>query len=530
MEENKLEYCEIRLKTPLDLIGASTEQDDEGYFIDGQWYLKEMEPFIPSNRTITVLKEFDYYVFQSSNKEEYRIQAGMVDEVLANVSKPAWWSSDPVYGNTSPATPPPEPQPAINHFEGAVTVYKKKPRAKNKFPIEVGDLCLVNGLIIPQTVTGVINDGNTYKIEVAGATTQLKSEDVFPLYELDLTKLDRKLELGDVVSVNTYGYVLMTSADFITNALTVGFTRVYRHTDPNNNLIPRKIFKQYKGGEITDSTGKKISSEELKKAESNRFKPTIEVIQSDFEIELIAKHYGISPADVKPKEVQVLKALEVLLDHPECVAQKEWALIVGPSGSGKTTVAVEYAESKGLDYIIQGGSAQLTVDDLLGYNSITTGDYFPSLLRGAIEEGKVFILDEIDACNPNTLLCLNAFKRDKVQFPDALIEVHPEFRFLATANTLMYSEDYNGRSAMDRATIKRFSTLFYDLTKAELAVRYGFEETKGLTDKMTDKKAYSSSEYELIHGCILQPKGDLDPRDIQRMVRMNKLKKEGAFK
>lgn len=175
-------------------------------------------------------------------------------------------------------------------------------------------------------------------------------------------------------------------------------------------------------------------------------------------------------------------------------------------------------------------NAQVTVDDLLGYNSITTGEYFPSLLRDAVETGKVFILDEVDASNPNTLLCLNAFKLNKIQFPDKLVDVHPNFRMIATANTLVRSEDYNGRSAMDRATIKRFNILFYDLTEVEIAVRYGFENVKNLTSKLTDKPLYSKSDYEVIHGCMLQPKGDLDPRDIQRMVMINRLTKDGAFK
>ena len=63
-----------------------------------------------------------------------------------------------------------------------------------------------------------------------------------------------------------------------------------------------------------------------------------------------------------------------------------------------------------------------------------------------------------------------------------------------------------------------------------MAVRYGFEDTKAYADKLTDKKAYNTSEYRLIHGCLLESLGDFDPRDIQRLVRNKKLEKEGAFK
>lgn len=524
METNNLEYVDLVIKSPAELKNSAQEVDvlasGEEYLINNQWWTMEMEALVPGNRVITAFKELDYFVWAAGG-EEFRVEAGMT----------VWAATAPVTNAAPSSTTVVEP--VKNPFEDNTKVYKAKPKAKNLYPIEVGDFVLVNGLSIPQVVTDIINDGAKYKVEVAGASTPLLSTQVFPVYPLDTSGSTPEIEIGDVIDTANYGVVYVTDGETIKKikASGVGTYKIYRHTDPNNKLIPRQKLKKYSTGEYVDvKSGERLKGTALDKALEARFQPSIEEVDGSFEIEVIAKHYGIKPEQVKPKEVQILKTLEVLLDHPDCVKDKEWAMIVGPSGSGKTTVAVEYAESKGLEYIIQGGSAQLTVDDLLGYNSITTGEYFPSLLRDAIENGKVFILDEIDACSTNTLLCLNAFKRDEVQFPDKIIKAHPDFRFIATANTLMYSEDYNGRSAMDRATIKRFSVLFYDLTKAELAVRYGFEETKDLVSNVTDKKAYSTSEYKLVHGCILEPTGDYDPRDIQRLVRSRRLEKEGAFK
>lgn len=554
METNNLEYVELIIKSPAELKNSAQEVDTlasgEEYLINNQWWTLEMEALLPANRNIVAFKELDYFVWAAGG-EEFRVEAGMtVNAAVAPVTNAP--SPNPITSATPSSTTVVEP--VKNPFEDNTKIYKAKPKTRNLYPIEVGDFVLVNGLSIPQVVTNIINDGdcvlvndlstpqvvtNTindgakYKVEVAGTTTSLLSTQVFPVYPLDTSGSTPEIEIGDVIDTQRYGVVYVTDGETIKKIKEsgVGSYKMYRHTDPNNKLIPRQKLKKYSTGEYVDvKSGERLKGTALGKALEARFQPSIEEIDSSFEIEVIAKHYGIKPEQVKPKEVQILKTLEVLLDHPDCVKDKEWAMIVGPSGSGKTTVAVEYAESKGLDYIIQGGSAQLTVDDLLGYNSITTGEYFPSLLRDAIENGKVFILDEIDACSTNTLLCLNAFKRDEVQFPDKIIKAHPDFRFIATANTLMYSEDYNGRSAMDRATIKRFSVLFYDLTKAELAVRYGFEETKDLVSNVTDKKAYSTSEYKLVHGCILEPTGDYDPRDIQRLVRSNRLEKEGAFK
>ena len=205
-----------------------------------------------------------------------------------------------------------------------------------------------------------------------------------------------------------------------------------------------------------------------------------EDIAVNHNLDEIAKHYNVTHDKLIRREVDILKQIEVALDHPLNVARAESVLIFGPSGSGKTTVAIEYANNKGIPYILQQGHAQLTVDDLLGYKSITDGTYFPSLLRDAVENGKIFIIDEIDACNPNTLLALNSLKNKKFQFADKLVDIHPNFRFISTANTLEYSDVYNGRSKLDKATLARSKHIEYNLENHHLAIRYGLEHIKDI--------------------------------------------------
>lgn len=554
IDENA-EMCFIEIK-PLSYFEQNhKEKSDDGFFLNDQWFMYEFNDVLPAHRTIYAMKEEDYFVVKMSNDYEYRVQAEwctVIEDTVAISRGIVYYTP---YGGKPMSLTPEElaqQQEAARLAEEAAAEERRiieeqekkskddflaiigtapkvfaKPKGKvkkNVLPIEVGDTVLIVNKEVPQLVTAV--DSDTITVQFGGT---FSPTEVYPYY---VTIGGTKPELGDIALVLIDGEVksiLLTSGELLSavqNTKYCSLQSVLRNTGTGAKCFARGSFKVYSSGEVIDTvSGKQVDPSVL----NDRFKPVVENIKGSFEIELIARHYGINVKDVKPKEVQILKTLEIVLDNPECAKDKEWALIVGPSGSGKTTVAVEYAESKNLEYIIQGGSAQLTVDDLLGYNSITTGEYFPSLLRDAIENGKVFILDEIDACNINTLLSLNAFKRDIVQFPDKLVKVHHDFRLIATANTLNYSEDYNGRSAMDRATIKRFSILFYDLTQAEIAVRYGFEETKELAGKMTGKKAYSTSEYRLIHGCILEPTGDYDPRDIQRIVRNRRLEKEGAF-
>lgn len=234
---------------------------------------------------------------------------------------------------------------------------------------------------------------------------------------------------------------------------------------------------------------------------------TVNIVYEDIKvnhnIDAIAKHYNISHDKLTRREVDIIKQIEVALDHPLNVARAESVLIFGPSGSGKTTVAIEYANNKGIPYILQQGHAQLTVDDLLGYKSITDGTYFPSLLRDAVENGKIFIIDEIDACNPNTLLALNSLKNKKFQFADRLVDIHPDFRLLSTANTLEYSDVYNGRSKLDKATLARSKHIEYNLEDHHLALRYGLEHIKDI--KNIDR---------------------LEPREIERLVTEAIIEKE----
>ena len=168
---------------------------------------------------------------------------------------------------------------------------------------------------------------------------------------------------------------------------------------------------------------------------------------------------------------------------------------------------------KKLEYVIMQGNAQLSQDDFIGYKSIIKSDkdltsedlYVRSLLRECVEHGKIFILDEMDACNPNTLICLNSLKNKKFQFPDKLVDVHPNFRFIATANTLEYNDVYNGRSKLDKATLDRFDIIDANMEEHHLAVRYGLNYIKEI--KNINKKS---------------------PREVEREVTKAKIKEESA--
>lgn len=146
------------------------------------------------------------------------------------------------------------------------------------------------------------------------------------------------------------------------------------------------------------------------------------------------------------------KFSEVLL----LVSENIPVLLRGERGSGKTTLIHQVAEELSLPFYAVSMTRQTTLSHLMGFISVN-GVYVPSLLRKAIEHGGVFLLDEIDAADPNVILALNTIENGFVSFPDVIVQVHPDFRLTATANPS--HRDYTGRSTLDAATLDRFDKI-----------------------------------------------------------------------
>lgn len=133
-----------------------------------------------------------------------------------------------------------------------------------------------------------------------------------------------------------------------------------------------------------------------------------------------------------------------------------WA--AGPAGSGKTTAASQAADVLGLPaYVLPCGMA--TNDwSLLGFTN-PDGNYIPGHMRQPFEHGGVFVLDEIDNTNPSVLTTINgALSGSSYQFPDVLVQRHPDFVVVGCANTWGNGPDrmYVGRNQLDAATLDRF--------------------------------------------------------------------------
>lgn len=150
--------------------------------------------------------------------------------------------------------------------------------------------------------------------------------------------------------------------------------------------------------------------------------------------------------------------------------------LVGPAGSGKTSIAAAVADALELPHYSLSVCQLTSKADLLGYRNVSNGEYVRTDLREAFEHGGVFLLDEVDAGNPNVMVVMNALMaNDYVSFPDGMVKRSPNFRLIAGANTIGMGANtqYVGRNKLDEATRDRFALMQFPYDPAIEAAMCG---------------------------------------------------------
>jgi hypothetical protein len=151
----------------------------------------------------------------------------------------------------------------------------------------------------------------------------------------------------------------------------------------------------------------------------------------------------------------------------QLAASRRNILLVGPAGCGKTFLAKLVADSLKLKFGSVSCTAGMSESHLLG-RSIP--DFHKGLSRfqgtdflDCYENGGVFLLDEIDAADPNLLLAINSAIANGYcnvpNRPDKPRAIrHKDFVMIATANTFGRGATrvYAGRNQLDDATLDRF--------------------------------------------------------------------------
>lgn len=143
----------------------------------------------------------------------------------------------------------------------------------------------------------------------------------------------------------------------------------------------------------------------------------------------------------------------------------------GPAGTGKTSLGTSVAQALGLPCHVASMHDMMDFGDMVGFLSPTTGEAVRSAdaeaLRRMFGEGGVYVEDEIDNGNANTIAGLNNLMlADEFHFPgDAEpTKRHPDFYLIAAANTYGTgpTAEYVGRNALDAASLNRFTMVEVD--------------------------------------------------------------------
>jgi len=202
---------------------------------------------------------------------------------------------------------------------------------------------------------------------------------------------------------------------------------------------------------------KPVIKNEIKEELREEFKPVVEKV-------VVREHGG----EESTKKVEGVLPEE--FDHILRLASLRFnILLVGPTGCGKTYIAKKVAEALELEFSAISVTIGMSKSDLLGYLlPIKAGgefDYVPAPFVTAFESGGVFLLDEVDNADPNTLGIMNqALANGEFFLPQRIgnnrVERHPNFVCIAAANTFGTGADamYVGRSQLDAATLDRFAS------------------------------------------------------------------------
>lgn len=170
-------------------------------------------------------------------------------------------------------------------------------------------------------------------------------------------------------------------------------------------------------------------------------------------------------AEIKVGEappVKIETAHNALPDVVCTVVAGDNPYLVGPAGSGKTTLAEQVATVLQRAFYLE--SRVTSEFKLLGFID-AAGHVVRTQFREAYEHGGVFLLDEVDASDPDALTAFNsALANGMCPFPDGMIRKHPDFAAIAAGNTYGRGADrqYVGRNQLDAATLDRFCILEVD--------------------------------------------------------------------
>lgn len=147
--------------------------------------------------------------------------------------------------------------------------------------------------------------------------------------------------------------------------------------------------------------------------------------------------------------------------------ERQNIMMVGPAGAGKTYLAEQLAIALDMKFGSQSCSAGISESVFIGW-LLPTGEnakfsHVGTTFLDIYENGGVFLFDEMDASDPNTLTFLNQSLANEgfhlpQRFDNPYVKKHKDFIAVSACNTFGQGADamYHARNALDGATLDRF--------------------------------------------------------------------------
>lgn len=137
-------------------------------------------------------------------------------------------------------------------------------------------------------------------------------------------------------------------------------------------------------------------------------------------------------------------------------------LLVGQTGTGKNTILRHIAEKHDRTDVVRINlTGETTVEDLTGRVQLKDGNTVDQdgNVTLSVRKGKILILDEINACQPEVLFALQSLLDDdhSLTLPNGeVIKAHKDFRVFATMNP---TSGYVGTKSLNKAFMSRFGVV-----------------------------------------------------------------------
>ncbi len=196
---------------------------------------------------------------------------------------------------------------------------------------------------------------------------------------------------------------------------------------------------------------------------------------------------------------EVLRDMLAFLDRP----RGDGLFLAGHYGSGKTSLPLQVACRLNWPVLSADGSEEFNVEDLLGRPDLQNGSgtFQYGALALAMKHGFVFIFNEIDSVPPGRLTAVHDVLEGRPLVLQAnggeVIKPHPNFRFIATGNSLGSGDTtglYQGVNVLNIAFMDRFRLVNVSYPDAAIEMAILEKRTPEIPESIREKMIKVANE------------------------------------